>query len=57
MQTNLQNVDDNKKQIIAIVLLCLSILIGFFFTINQGYSYIEHKDTLNVAQKDAIEQK
>ncbi|MFA6090692.1 MAG: hypothetical protein WC774_02855 [Candidatus Gracilibacteria bacterium] len=57
MQTNLQNVDDNKKQIIAIILLCLSILIGFFFTIDQGYGYIEHKDTLNLAQKDVIAQK
>jgi len=57
MQTNLQNMDDNKKQIIAIILLCLSIIIGFFFTIDQGYSYIEHKDSLELAQKDTIAQK
>lgn len=57
MQTNLQNIDDNRKQIIAIAFLCLSILIGFFFTINQAYSYIENKDTLEAVKKDAAEQK
>lgn len=57
MQTTLQEKEKNKKQIISLVLLSVSILIGFFFTIDQGYSYIEKRDTLEVTRKEASEKK
>ena len=40
MQTTLQEKAKNKKQMIALTLLSLSIIIGFFFTMDQGYIYI-----------------
>lgn len=57
MQTTLQDKEKNKKQIISLVLLVLSIIIGFFFTIDQGYSYIEKKDTLETSKKEVSEKK
>ena len=35
MQTLLKDKEKNKKQMISLILLCLSILIGFFFTMDQ----------------------
>lgn len=57
MQTTLQDKEKNKKQIISLVLLILSIIIGFFFTIDQGYSYIEKKDTFETSKKEVSEKK
>lgn len=57
MQTNHQDTEKNKKQIISLILVSLSIIIGFFFTIDQGYSYIEKKDTLDTTKKEATEKK
>ncbi len=57
MQTTPQEKEKNKKQIISLVLISLSILIGFFFTMDQGYSYIEKKDTLETTKKEANEKK
>lgn len=57
MQTTLQKKEENKKQMISLVLLCLSIIMGFFLTMDQGYSYIEKKDTLATTKKEASEKK
>lgn len=57
MQTTLQNTEKNRKQIVSLVFLSLSILIGFFFTMDQGYGYIEKKDMLETTKKEASEQK
>lgn len=57
MQTTLQNTEKNRRQIISLILLILSIVIGFFFTMDQGYGYIEKKDTLEATKKEASEKK
>lgn len=57
MQTTIQDKENNKKQMISLVLLCLSIVIGFFFTMDQGYSYIEKKDTLASTAKEVADKK
>lgn len=57
MQTTLEEKEKNKKQVISLVLLSLSIVIGFFFTMDQGYSYIEKKDTLEATKKEVSEKK
>lgn len=57
MQTTAQEKEKNKKQVISLVFIILSIGIGFFFTMNQGYSYIEKKDTLETTHKEATEKK
>lgn len=57
MQTTLQDKEKNRKQMISLVLLASSIVIGFFFTIDQGYSYIEKKDTLETTKKEVSEKK
>ncbi|MDD2917227.1 MAG: hypothetical protein PHH70_05270 [Candidatus Gracilibacteria bacterium] len=57
MQTNIQNKENNQKQMISLVLLCLSILIGFFFTMDQGYSYIEKKDALAMSETEVSDKK
>ncbi|NCP77001.1 hypothetical protein GW819_02885 [Candidatus Gracilibacteria bacterium] len=57
MQTTLQNKEDNRKQVISLVFLICSIVIGFFFTLDQGYGYIEKKDTLDATKKEVIEKK
>lgn len=57
MQTTLQDKEKNRKQMISLVLLASSIVIGFFFTMDQGYSYIEKKDTLEATKKEVSEKK
>lgn len=57
MQTTLQNTEKNRKQMVSLVLLALSIVIGFFFTMDQGYGYIEKKDALEATKKEAAEKK
>lgn len=57
MQTNLQTKEKNRNQIISIILLCLSIIIGFFFTMDQWYGYIEKRDALETIKKEAGEKK
>ena len=57
MQTTLQNKENNRKQVLSLVFLICSIVIGFFFTLDQGYSYIEKKDTLDATKKEIIEKK
>lgn len=57
MQATLQNKEKNRNKIISIALLCLSIVIGFFFTMDQGYGYIEKKDALDTVKKEASDRK
>lgn len=57
MKTIAQDKQKNKKQMVSLLLLSLSIAIGFFFTIDQGYTYMERKDTLEVTKKEVIEKK
>lgn len=57
MQTTAQEKEKNKRQMISLVFICLSILIGFFFTMDQGYSYIEKKDTFETTKKELDEKK
>ncbi|MDD5197423.1 MAG: hypothetical protein PHN60_01030 [Candidatus Gracilibacteria bacterium] len=57
MQTTLQDKEKNKKQMISLALLACSIVIGFFFTMDQGYGYIEKKDTLETTKKEVSEKK
>lgn len=57
MQTTLQDKEKNRNQIVSLILLCLSIIIGFFFTMDQGYGYIEKKDALETVKKEASEKK
>lgn len=57
MQTTLQEKEKNKKQMISLVFLTLSIVIGFFFAMDQGYGYIERKDTLETLKKEVNEKK
>lgn len=42
---------------ISLVLLICSILIGFFFTMDQRYGYIEKKDTLETTNREVSIQK
>lgn len=57
MRTISENKKRSRDQIISIVLLIGSIVIGFFFTMDQGYGYIEKKDTLEATKKEASEKK
>lgn len=57
MQTNVTKKADEQKQMIALVLLGLAILIGFFLTKEQYYSYIEKSDSLSTVTKAAEEKK
>ncbi len=57
MQTTPQDKEKNQKQMISLVLIILSILIGFFFTMDQGYGYIEKKDALETSKKEMNEKK
>lgn len=52
MRTNIQDKQKNRNQIISLVLLCLSIVIGFFFTMDQGYGYMEKRDSLDALKKE-----
>ncbi len=57
MQSHLQSKIQNKTQIISLVLVSISILVGFFFTIDQGYSYMANKDAFESSKKEVIEKK
>ena len=57
MQTTQQDKEKNQKQVISLILLIASILLGFFITIDQGYTYIEQKDTLEMTTKEILEKK
>jgi hypothetical protein len=57
MQTTSQEKEKNKKQMISLILLVCTIIIGFFFTIDLGYGYIEKKDTAELTKKEVTEKK
>lgn len=57
MQANFKDTTKSKPQIISLLLIAASIIIGFFFTIDQGYSHIEKKDTLEATKQELAEKK
>ncbi|MDD2891650.1 MAG: hypothetical protein PHQ95_01675 [Candidatus Gracilibacteria bacterium] len=57
MQTTLQNKEKNNKQMLSLIFLSLSIVIGFFFTMDQGYTYMENKDMLETTRQEVSEKK